>query len=225
MNQMYIAGIDEAGRGPVLGPLVIAGVVIDEKDLNPLIEEGLTDSKLMPKVRRESMYAEILNLTVDYRIVIIDANEIDELRNNATNLNRIEINAIIKMLGALTKWKKAFVDACDRNADRMQLILRNNVQKNIVAEHFADVNYPIVSAASVIAKVIRDQEIEKAHEKFGVDFGSGYSHDAKTNQFLMDYYSKHGELPVIARKSWETSKRVIRIHEQSNLDEFFSNVE
>ena len=225
MNQMYIAGIDEAGRGPVLGPLVIAGVVIDEKDLNPLVEEGLTDSKLMPKVRRESMYAEILNLTVDYRIVIIDAYEIDELRNNATNLNRIEINAIIKMLGALTKWKKAFVDACDRNADRMQLILRNNVQENIVAEHFADVKYPIVSAASVIAKVIRDQEITKAHEKFGVDFGSGYSHDAKTNQFLMDYYSKHGELPVIARKSWETSKRVIRIHEQSKMDEFFSNEE
>ena len=77
MNQMYIAGIDEAGRGPVLGPLVIAGVVIDEKDLNPLVEEGLTDSKLMPKVRRESMYAEILNLTVDYQVVIIDAYEID----------------------------------------------------------------------------------------------------------------------------------------------------
>ncbi|NHJ31903.1 MAG: ribonuclease HII, partial [Asgard group archaeon] len=200
-------------------------VVINEKDLDPLVEDGLTDSKLMPKVKRESMHAEILELAVDYQIVIIDAYEIDEMRNNATNLNRIEINAIIKILGSLKKWKKAFVDACDRNADRLQLILRNNVQENIIAEHFADVKYPIVSAASVLAKVIRDQEIEKAHEKFGVDFGSGYSHDPKTNQFLMDYYSKHGELPVVARKSWETSKRVIRIHEQSNLDEFFSNAE
>jgi ribonuclease HII len=225
MNQMYIAGIDEAGRGPVLGPLVIAGVVINEKDLDPLVKEGLTDSKLMPKIKRESMYNDILKLTIDYQVVIIDAYEIDALRNNATNLNRIEINAMIKMLGVLTKWKMAFVDACDRNANRLQLILRKNVQENIIAEHFADVKYPIVSAASVIAKVIRDQEIEKAHKEFGVDFGSGYSHDRKTNQFLMDYYSEHGKLPVIARKSWETSKRVIRIHEQSNLDEFFSNAE
>ena len=129
------------------------------------------------------------------------------------------------MLGALSTWRKAFVAACDRNADRLQLILTNNVQENLIPEHFADVQYPTVSAASVIANAIRDQEITRAHEKFGVDFGSGYSHDAKTNQFLMDYYSKHGELPVIARKSWETSKRVIRIHEQSNLDEFFSNAE
>jgi len=222
---MYIAGIDEAGRGPVLGPLVIAGVVLREKDLDPLVEEGLTDSKLMPKVKREAMYTDILKLAVDYQVVIIEANEIDSMRHQATNLNRIEINAIIKMLGSLTQWKKAFVDACDRNANRLQLILRKNVQENIIAEHFADVKYPVVSAASVVAKVIRDQEIEKAHEVFGVDFGSGYSHDRKTNQFLMDYYSEHGELPVIARKSWETSKKVIRIHEQSSLDEFFSNAE
>jgi ribonuclease HII len=222
---MYIAGVDEAGRGPVLGPLVIAGIVLKEKDLDPLVEEGLTDSKLMPKTKRERMYTDILKLAVDYQIVIIEANEIDALRHKATNLNRIEINAIIKMLGELTKWKKAFVDACDRNANKLQITLRKNVQENIVAEHFADVKYPVVSAASVIAKVIRDQEIEKAHKVFGVDFGSGYSHDRKTNQFLMDYYSEHGELPVIARKSWETSKRVIRIHEQSDLDEFFSNTE
>ena len=70
---------------------------IDETDLDPLVEEGLTDSKLMPKIKREVMYDIILKLAIDYQIVIIDAFEIDEMRQNFTNLNRIEINAIIKI--------------------------------------------------------------------------------------------------------------------------------
>ncbi|HUU88336.1 MAG TPA: ribonuclease HII [Candidatus Glassbacteria bacterium] len=222
---MYLAGVDEAGRGPVIGPLVIAGVVINKDDLDKLVEQGLADSKLLTKEQRNEFFDKILACAVDYKVVVIPAEEIDYKRNNATNLNRIEINIMIDLLGSLKDWSEAYVDACDRNAKRLELTLRNNVRKEITAEHFADLNYPIVSAASVIAKVIRDKEIKKLHEAFGVDFGSGYPHDPKTNQFLTEYYSEHQELPIIARKTWATSKRVIELSEQKNLDDFFRNAE
>ncbi|MHA1212775.1 MAG: ribonuclease HII [Candidatus Heimdallarchaeota archaeon] len=222
---MCIAGVDEAGRGPVIGPLVVAGVVLDKKDLDRLVEQGLTDSKLLTKEQRESFYPEILKCAKDYKVVIIHADEIDSKRGRAINLNRIEIKVMIDILGKLEGWKEAFVDACDRNANRLQVILRNNVRKEIVAEHFADLTYPVVSAASVIAKVVRDREIEKMHDTFGVDFGSGYPHDPKTNKFLTDYYSQHQELPIVARKSWATSKRIIELYEQRNIDDYIGDAE
>ena len=222
---MYLAGVDEAGRGPVLGPLVIAGVVLHKDVIDDLVEKGLTDSKFLQKETREILYDEIIAKAIDYKVIIIEAQEIDAQRLSAINLNRIELNTMANILTSLKDWSKAYVDACDPNAKKFELTLKNIVNTNIVAEHFADKKYPIVSAASVIAKVIRDREIEKAHIEFGVDFGSGYPHDPKTNQFLTDYYSKHGELPIVARKSWETSKKVIRMKEQSLLENFFKDAE
>lgn len=222
---MFIAGIDEAGRGPVLGPLVIAGVVMHEDDLAPLIELGLTDSKLMKVELREKLYKEILDVAADYKIKIIQAQDIDHNRYAAVNLNKIEVQAMSDILVNLKNWSKAYVDACDRNLERFQLTLRNTVSVNIYAEYFADKKYPIVSAASVIAKIVRDREIEKAHKDFNYDFGSGYPHDPKTHQFLSEYMAKNGELPLVARKSWETAKRIVREYEQTELEDFFYNAE
>ena len=225
LKPMYLAGVDEAGRGPVLGPLVVAGVVLHQDDLPALIDNGLADSKLVSKIKREELYQEILSKVIDYKVVIIEAIDIDTQRANAINLNKIELNSFIDVLQTMKKWSKAYVDACDRNAEKFQLTLQNTVSTNIIAEHFADQKYPIVSAASIIAKVIRDREIEKHHKEYGVDFGSGYSHDAKTNQFLNDYIAKYGKLPLVARKSWETSRKAIETHEQASIDEYFSNAE
>ncbi len=222
---MYLAGVDEAGRGPVLGPLVIAGVVLHQDDLPQLVENGLADSKLVPKEKREQLYQTIVAKAVDYKVIIIEASDIDKQRACAINLNKIEMNSFVEILLLMKQWSKAYVDACDRNAQRFQLTLQNRVNTNIVAEHFADQTYPIVSAASIIAKVIRDREIEKYHNEYGVDFGSGYPHDKKTNQFLNEYISQYGKLPLVARKSWVTSKRVVEMYQQTNLDEFFSNAE
>lgn len=222
---MYLAGVDEAGRGPVLGPLVVAGVVLHQDDLPQLVENGLADSKFVPKAKREQLYQTILGKAIDYKVIIIEAMDIDTQRANATNLNKIEMNSFVEILLLMKQWSKAYVDACDRNAKRFQLTLQNRVNTNIIAEHFADQTYPIVSAASIIAKVVRDREIEKYHNEYGVDFGSGYPHDKKTNRFLNDYISQYGKLPMVARKSWATAKRAIEKHEQSNLDEFFSNAE
>lgn len=218
---MVFVGVDEAGRGPVLGPLVIAGVILEEKYLKSLIEAGLTDSKLVPKKKREILLQEILANAIGHHIIMIQPDEIDNNKQNGINLNQVEINAIITILQTLKGWSKAYVDACDRNTRKMESIIMDQVNGKVIAEHYADLTYPIVSAASIIAKVTRDREIEKAHKEVGVDFGSGYPNDPKTIKYLHTYYKEHKELPQIARKSWETSKRIIREFEQSNLDNFF----
>jgi len=217
---MFLAGVDEAGRGPVLGPLVLAGVVMEKDAIEVLVEKGLTDSKLLKREFREELYQDILEEVLDYKIVKITAQEIDNQRMNAINLNKIELNSIVDILNSLKQWEKAFVDACDTNAERFELTLQNLVNTNIIAEHFADKKYPIVSAASVIAKVTRDNEIIKAQKEYGVDFGSGYPSDPKTIKFLKNYYEDNNKLPSIARKSWDTVRRIIEEQEQSSLDSF-----
>jgi len=217
---MFLAGVDEAGRGPVLGPLVLAGVVMEKDAIEVLVEKGLTDSKLLKREFREELYQDILEEVLDYKIVKITAQEIDNQRMNAINLNKIELNSIVDILNSLKQWEKAFVDACDTNAERFELTLQNLVNTNIIAEHFADKKYPIVSAASVIAKVTRDNEIIKAQKEYGVDFGSGYPSDPKTIKFLKNYYEEKNKLPSIARKSWDTVRRIIEEQEQSSLDSF-----
>jgi len=219
MAVMNLAGVDEAGRGPVLGPLVVAGVVLPKKALEELVALGLADSKCLTRAKREILYDEIIRKAVDHKIVILPAATIDSKRHTI-NLNKIELEAVIEILGSLNHWTQAFIDAFDKNNERLQLILRQNFEKEIIAEHFADVNYPVVSAASVIAKVTRDREIDKLHELFGVDFGSGYPSDPKTNKFLEDYYSSHKDLPSIARKSWGTAKKIINDYEQKQLEDF-----
>ncbi|MFW9921765.1 MAG: ribonuclease HII [Candidatus Thorarchaeota archaeon] len=222
---MLLAGVDEAGRGPVLGPLVIAGVVLHQDDLPNLVEQGLADSKKISPELREKLFDQIMAKVIDYKIVIIKAEEIDAKRISAENLNKIEINTMIEILSQIKDWSTAYVDACDANAEKFQLTLRNNINHNIIAEHFADQKYPVVSAASILAKVTRDREIEKAHIEFNYDFGSGYPNDPKTIRFLVDYFAKHRELPIIARKSWETAKKIIRENEQSNIDAFFKETQ
>jgi ribonuclease HII len=222
---MRFVGLDEAGRGPVLGPLVIAGVVIHEANIDSLLAAGLTDSKLLSKEKREQLFDAILNVMEDYKIVIIKAKDIDEGRRKASNLNRIEITKMKEILSELKNWDKAFVDACDKNLDRCQQWLQQGLAQEVVAEHFADLNYPVVSAASILAKVTRDKEIEKAHKQFGVDFGSGYPNDPKTISFLRKYFEEHKKMPAIARTSWQTIQTIIFECEQKTLDAFLDKTE
>ena len=218
---MGIAGVDEAGRGPVLGPLVLAGVIIAEENLKELVDKGLTDSKLMTKKKREELFQEINDFAQDKQIIIIPPKMIDNNKQNGINLNQTEIEAIISILQSIENWSTAYVDACEKNTQKMGAIIMAQVKGKVIAEHYADLKYPIVSAASVIAKVTRDREIEKAHKKYGIDFGSGYPNDPKTIQFLEEYYQKHKKFPEIARNSWETCKKIIRDCEQTELKSYF----
>ena len=199
---MDILGIDEAGRGSVLGPMVIAGVVVPEKMEKVLERMGVKDSKRLTPNRR-TILSRKLKKMFDYEIVVISAREIDEMRADGINLNEIEKNAMESILSKISP-EKAIVDAVDVKAERFQENLRNDTGVNVIAEHKADDKYIEVSAASIIAKSERDNQIAQINKDFikSGGIGSGYPSDPKTKNFLTNY--TYDEMPDFVRRSWAT---------------------
>ena len=199
---MDILGIDEAGRGSVLGPMVIAGVLVPEKMEKVLGRMGVKDSKRLTPNRR-TILSRKLRKMFPYEIVVISAREIDDLRAQGVNLNEIEKNAMESILLKL-KHEKAIVDAVDVKAERFQENLRRDTCLNVIAEHKADDKYIEVSAASIIAKAERDDYIKEINKEFikSGGIGSGYPSDPTTKEFLSNY--TYDEMPDFVRKSWAT---------------------
>lgn len=203
---MEILGIDEAGRGSVLGPLIVAGVLIPTKMKRVLQRMGVKDSKKLTFERR-TILARKLRKMFDYEIVIISAQDIDNLRANGINLNEIETIAYQKVISKF-KPEKTIVDAVDVNAERFQEKLRKGTDMNVIAEHKADNNYIEVSAASIIAKRTRDEFIEQLSKDFRKvgEIGSGYPSDPKTRKFLSNF--TYENMPDCVRKSWKTISKI-----------------
>jgi ribonuclease HII len=214
-----ILGIDEAGRGAVIGPLVVAGVLISEKKIDKLSEIGVKDSKLLSKEQREELYEKILKLAKDYAVIKVPANEIDELRKRFS-LNLIEAKKFAQIINVFRP-KKVIVDCPQASTEKFKLILSSFINKKVdlVAENFADLRYTIVAAASILAKVERDREIEKLKEQINFDFGVGYPHDEKTRKFLK-ILAKQKEFPDFVRKSWITAIEMRNLQRQRKLEDF-----
>ena len=210
---MLVAGVDDAGRGSVIGPLVIAGILIDEGDIPKLVRLGVRDSKLLSPSRREALAVEIKRIAQKHAVVKLSPAEIDmvvERGRKLFRLNRLEAQAMAKVI-ELLKPDVAYVDASDVLEERFkQHILECLPLKvEIVSEHKADRKYPVVSAASIIAKVERDREIAELKAKYG-DFGCGYPTDPKTLEFLRRCLENFKEYPEFVRKSWKPAKKIRR---------------
>ena len=210
---MLICGVDDAGRGPVIGPLVIAGILVDEDGLSSLIRLGVRDSKTLSPRRRKRLVGEILRVARDYRVVKVPPSEIDhvvETGRRLNRLNRLEARVMASIIRDL-KPDIAYVDASDVSPERFRRHIAEEIpfKVEIVSEHKADRTYPVVSAASIIAKVERDREIEKLKRKYG-DLGSGYATDPKTMLFLRKWIETHDAYPDFVRKSWKTVKRLLK---------------
>jgi ribonuclease HII len=210
---MQIAGVDDAGRGPIIGPLVIAGVLLDEKDLPRLMDLGVKDSKRLSPRRREELAAEIRELALKYHVAMLSPTEIDrvvETGKKLHKLNRLEAQTMAKVITIL-KPDVAYVDASDVLADRFKQHIAENLtfKVKIISEHKADAKYPIVSAASIIAKVERDGALSALQEKYG-NMGCGYATDPNTIKFLENWIRKFGSYPDFVRKSWKPAKRLKR---------------
>ncbi|HIH09109.1 MAG TPA: ribonuclease HII [Candidatus Diapherotrites archaeon] len=202
---MLIAGIDEAGRGPCIGPLVLGVCVIDKKDEEKLVEIGVRDSKLLSVAERERQFPLIKKAVTEFRTIHITAQEIDELMPRRS-LNEIEAMYAGRLLNGLeTRPNVVYVDSPDVVMGEFAVRISKYVAfpVKIISEHKADVNYPIVSASSIIAKVERDAEIKKISEEFG-NVGSGYPHDEITIRFLKNYLANHTIMPRFVRQSWQT---------------------
>jgi len=210
---LLVAGVDDAGRGSLIGPLIIAGVMMRAEDLPKLAEIGVRDSKILSPQNRERLALEIKRIAKKYSLVKLSPREIDrvvERGRKLHKLNRLEAQAMAKIIETL-KPDMAYVDASDVLEERFKEHILENLsfQVEIISEHKADKKYPIVSAASIIAKVERDKEIKELKKVYG-DFGCGYPTDRKTVDFLKQCLKKFGEYPDFIRKSWKTAKKAKR---------------
>jgi ribonuclease HII len=208
---MRVVGVDDAGRGAVIGPLVIAGVMIDDQNLPKLKELGVRDSKRLSPQRREQLAKEIKKNALKYHIIKLTPTEIDkvvETGKKLHKLNRLEAQTMARVIAAL-KPDVAYVDASDVLADRFKRHIAESLplKVEIVSEHKADVKYPIVSAASIIAKVERDRAIAELQGIHG-NIGCGYPADSRTIDFLESWIQKFGFYPEFVRKSWKPAKRL-----------------
>jgi len=209
--RVLVAGVDEAGRGCVIGPLIVAGVMLKEERLPDLTRLGVKDSKLLSAKKREGLAVEIARLAEKHVTVKLLPVEIDravESRRKLHKLNRLEAQAMAKIIEVL-KPDVTFVDAADVLEERFKQHIQEELsfKTKIVAEHKADKTYPVVSAASIIAKVERDKEIAALIGEYG-DFGSGYLADPRTMRFLRQWLQAHSEYPDCVRKSWKPAKKV-----------------
>lgn len=226
MINILVCGIDEAGRGPVIGPLVMCGLLVKEEDEKRLIKLKVKDSKLLTKKRREFLFDKIKGISYKCEIITISPTEIDSAVNNhdGLNLNKLEARKSAEIINFL-KPDKVIIDAPSNNIKSYKEYLSGflkNRKIQLILEHKADLNYPVVSAASILAKVTRDTEIEKLKNKIKIDFGSGYMTDPKTIKFLEKHYEDY---PDLFRKSWFPYKDILNKKFQTKLEDFSQFIE
>ena len=203
---MQICGIDEAGRGSMLGPLVIAGISLDKKNLRKLSSLGVKDSKKLSPKLRESLYKQIIKIVDDYHVAKISPKSIDASVKKHC-LNGLEAKYMAKVVSKLNP-DTSYVDSCDVNPQRFgKEISRLSDNHKIKSYHHADSRFVVVSAASILAKVTRDRAIAKLRKDY--DLGSGYPSDSLTVKFVTKYYKKNHEMPNFVRKSWKPIQKIV----------------
>jgi len=213
-----ICGVDEAGKGPVVGPLVVAAVAVNNaKDIENL---GIKDSKQLTQRKRKELYNRI-KAEFNFAVEIIEPKIVDEYRKR-NKLNELNRGAFERLISKLNP-NVAYVDAADVNENRfgsqIKANLTNKNDTDVISMHKADAKIDVVAAASIIAKETREREIEKLKDKIG-DFGSGYPSDERTIKFLKSFYADNGKWPTGTRESWKTLERIRPV---KTLDDFGKN--
>jgi ribonuclease HII len=217
-----ICGADEAGRGPCFGPLVVAGVTIEDE--SRLIKIGVRDSKQLTPKKRELLAQQIKEIAVQYELIAVPASDIDAMRKVMT-LNEIEVSAFSKIIEKL-KPTICYVDAADVNAIRFgnDILSRLSFQLTVISKHKADEIYPIVGAASILAKTTRDHEVRRIEQELkktlDLPLGSGYPADPITIHFLKTWLETYNEVPPYVRQSWKTVQRLVEERGRRKLDDF-----
>lgn len=223
IEKNYVAGVDEAGRGCVLGPLVLAVCTLD-KDLESYFKGiGVKDSKLLSKSKREELFTVIKEKSIEYKIVVVPAEELNVLMNRYS-LNEIEAQKTAEIVKELKiPIKKLILDCPDTQTDKYKkrmmsnfIALKHNYSFEIVSEHKADFNYISVACASILAKVVRDRML---FDLTGSDI-SGYSSDPKTIEYLEKYILENKKIPPFARDKWETITKVMNKLYQNKIGWF-----
>ena len=218
---MITAGIDEAGRGAVIGPLVVCGASFAKDDVNQLRKLGVRDSKELSPRRREQLAKAIEKVAKDIMILKISPCVIDNRKAEGLNLNQLEAMKFADLINYL-KPDKCFIDSPDVNTQKLKAFIKKMLKKSseLVVEHKADQNHPEVSAASIMAKVERDKEILQLADKHG-PLGSGYPSDERTVFWLKQWLENNKTFPEFVRRSWVTIEIMEKEKAQSKLSSWF----
>jgi ribonuclease HII len=219
---MIVAGVDEAGRGAVIGPMVICGLSVEAEDENRLRKIGVRDSKELKPLRRERLAKAIEKIAKDIIVLKISPCIIDNYRKDGVNLNRMEALKFADIANYLEP-DKIFIDAPDPTTEKLEAFLKKAIKKDgeMVLDHGAENKYPVVGAASIIAKVTRDEEIKQLHKKHG-PFGSGYPSDPRTVMWLKNWLQNNKTFPDdFVRRTWVTAELLEKDRSQSRLSKWF----
>jgi len=208
----YISGVDEAGRGAVLGPLLIAICTISSEQVDYFKNIGVTDSKLIPPKKRDELYEIITKEAKEYKIIAVPAQELN-ITMKKYSLNEIEAQKTTEMIIDLkTIPSKIYVDSPDVAESKYKTRILNNLRLkkytkkiNIISEHKADYKYISVGCASILAKVTRDRMITSLIGNL-----SGYPSDPKTIEYLKKYIVKNKKIPEFARTEWSTIDKIMK---------------
>jgi ribonuclease HII len=211
-----IGGVDEAGRGSIIGPLVVAGVGIRESKVAQLSEMGVKDSKALTPKARARLFGEIMKVADSVCVRKVDPAEVDG-SVSLRGLNRLEAKvmaSVINKIGA----DEVYVDCCDINPERYRDYIGQhlNCSPKVHSMHHADAINVVVSAASIVAKITRDQEIQHIRNRYR-SIGSGYPSDEQTMRFIRRWVAKNGNAPEFARKSWKPLKMMLEHTAQCKL--------
>jgi ribonuclease HII len=202
--------------------MVIAGVKILKRDEKKLIKLGVRDSKELSPKRREELAKEIEKIAKDIVVLRVQPCKIDSYRARGINLDKIEAMKMAQIIDMLDG-DKIYVDSLEQNTEKFKNLIMSFLERkdfNLVVENYLDESIPVVSAASIIAKVNRDQAIREIERKVGQPIGVGYSHDKRTIEFIKKLIKEKKELPNYVRKSWITVKEIQKESWQKKLKDF-----
>ena len=213
---ILVCGVDEAGRGSIIGPLVVAGISVRETKIAQLTEIGVRDSKALTPKARAWLFGEIMKVADSVCIRKVNPVEVDD-SVSLRGLNRLEAKvmaSVINNIGA----DEVYVDCCDVNPERYRDYIGQHLScsPKVHSMHHADAINVVVSAASIVAKITRDHEVEQIRKKFRA-IGSGYPSDDRTMRFIRRWVKKNGSAPEFARKSWKPLRLLLEQTAQCKL--------
>ena len=217
---VIVGGVDEAGRGSIIGPLVVAGISFRKSAISELRKIGVKDSKALTSKSRISLYAQLKEMANSICIYKINCNVIDD-NVYLKRLNKLEAKMMAHVINNLHA-DEVYVDSCDVNPDRYGHCIRSYlpaVNQKLRSMHHADRINTVVSAASIVAKIARDEAIENIRKTHS-NIGSGYPSDNKTMGFIREWIFKHKYPPSFARKSWRPLRQMLEQIDQYQLDQY-----
>jgi ribonuclease HII len=193
--------------------MVLAGISIDSKDAKKLKAIGVKDSKELSPKKREELYKELEKIAKDVVIVKVSACKISSLKAKGINLDKIEAMKVADIISIINA-EKVYVDSIEQNCEKFEKMIKDFLPKEknvkLVVKNYLDESIPVVSAASIVAKVERDKEIEKIKKEVNFDFGVGYAHDERTRVFIEKILQSEEKPPSYLRIHWETVEDIAR---------------